>query len=170
MQEKEEWPWCSKFVFVPSVSQRKEITQSVMARLITYGHPDHHHNTQFTNITKIHSSGSLKEAHCTYNELTMAWVEMSGWVLARYIRYGSANLFTCHRKSMFLIIFSDTIMAGNLYFWHFFGHHYGRKSIFWPFFRDYSGQKCMLLIIFSVIYILAFFLETILARKSFIFG
>ena len=31
---------------------------------------------------------------CIYLTLTIAWVEMSGWVLARYIRYGSANLFT----------------------------------------------------------------------------
>ena len=39
----------SKFVLVPSVSQRKEITQSVMARLMAYGppHTPPHHNTQF---------------------------------------------------------------------------------------------------------------------------
>ena len=39
----------SEFVFVPSVSQRKEITQSVMARLMAYGPPSHPspHHTQF---------------------------------------------------------------------------------------------------------------------------
>ena len=36
---------------------------------------------------------------------TIAWVEISGWVLAKYIRYGSASLFTwweIYEKKKFL--------------------------------------------------------------------
>ena len=44
---------------------------------------------------------------------TIAWVEISGWVLAKYIRYGSASLFTwweIYERNLFLVLLDSPVL------------------------------------------------------------